>query len=427
MYKEIAFEMVDFINSSPSAEFAVKGIKNRLSGENYEELFENETWDIHEGGRYYFTRSDRSLIAFRIPCREVYSYHAVMSHSDSPSLKLKPNFEIDTKEFKKLAVEKYGGPVLDSFFDTPLDIAGSVVLSCEDGVRKRLLRLENACMIPRIAPHLSREQGTNPAVDMYPFYATDKGSIAEKIADTLGVEKEDILSCDLYVVPSTRGIVWGEKNEFVSSPRLDDLQSVFTSFAGFLNSDETSAIPVLAVFDSEEVGNVGAEGAGSTLLEYTLERISACLGKSREEHFAMLSESFFVSADVAHAKHPNHPELYDSANAPVINGGVAIKYNANKRYVTTSMSAALFAKIANMAQVPVQVYANRSDIPGGSTLGSDAQSIVSVLSIDIGAPILSMHSSFETAGARDTEYLARVFEMFYSTSLEKVGDGYIIK
>lgn len=428
MYKQISEKMLEFINESPTARFAVESIKDTLESEGFEELFENGNWDVEEGGRYFVTRAGASLIAFRIPKREVCSFHAVVSHTDSPSLKLKPNFDIETKDFIKLAVDKYGGPVLDSFFDIPLSLAGSVVVSSEEGVFERLLRLDNVCIIPRVAPHLSKEQGTSLVSDMLPFYSEGgKTCLKERIAKELGVLKEDILSHELYLFPSSKGIVWGEKNEFVSSARIDNLQSVYTSLAGFMNACESSSIPVFAALDSEETGNGGVEGADSTFLPDVLRRIGIALGKSDEEYLAMLSESFFVSADVAHARHPNHPELYDPQNSPVLNGGVAIKYNAQKRYTTTAVSAALFSRIAQMAQVPCQTYTNRSDLAGGSTLGHSLQSHISVLTIDIGAPILSMHSSCETAGAKDTEYLMRVFEMFYSTSLTKEKDGYVIK
>ncbi len=428
MYKQISEKMLEFIDRSPTARFAVENIKTILESEGFEELFENGTWDIEEGGRYFVTRAGSSVVAFRIPKREVCSFHAVLSHTDSPCFKLKPNFDIDTKNFIKLAVDKYGGPVLDSFFDIPLSLAGSVVLSNDEGVSERLIRLERICMIPRVAPHLSKEQGTNVALDMLPIYSEGgKSGLKTKIAEKLGVDTDDILSHDLYLFPSAKGFIWGEEDEFVSGARIDDLQSVYTSLAGFMNSCESSSIPVFAALDNEEIGNGGVEGADSTFLPDVIKRIGIALGKSDEEYLAMLSESFFISADVAHARHPNHPELYDPQNSPVLNGGVAIKYNAQKRYTTTAVSSALFSKIAQMAQVPCQTYTNRSDLAGGSTLGHSLQSHLSVLTLDVGAPILSMHSACETAGAKDTEYLMRVFEMFYSTSITKEKDGYVIK
>ncbi len=428
MYRQISREMLEFINASPCARHAVENLTTSFIAEDYIELSENEEWNIKRGGRYYVSRAGSSLIAFRIPNDEISSFQAVLTHNDSPSLKLKPNFELDTADFKRFSVEKYGGPILESFFDTPLGIAGSVTVNSGDGVCEKSVYLENACIIPRTPPHLSKEQGTNPAVDMCPLYAVGRADgLMSVIASSLSVSCDDILSHDLYVVPCVKGVIWGEKGELVSSPRLDNLQSVFTSFAGFLNSDECTAIPVMAVFDNEEIGSGGEEGAGSTFLSDTLERISASLGKSHEEHLRLLANSFFVSADGAHARHPNHPELFDAANSPTLNGGVAIKYNANKRYTTTAVSAGLFMQIAKMAQVPCQTYSNRSDIAGGSTLGHISQSQSSVLTVDVGASMLAMHSAFETAGAKDTEYLARVFEMFYSVSVERENNGYVIK
>ena len=428
MYRQISREMLDFINASPCPRMVVENLKKSLVAEDYIELFENESWNIKKGGRYFLARSGSTLIAFRIPDEDIRSYRAVLTHTDSPCFKLKPSFELDSSGAKRLSVEKYGGPIPDSFFDIPLAIAGSVTVSSGDGVCEKTVYLENACVIPRTPPHLSKEQGTNPAVDMCPVYSFGEGKgLIERIADALSTSPEDILSHDLYAVSCTKGFVWGENGELVSSPRLDNLQSVFTSLAGFLNSDECSSIPVMAAFDGEEIGSGGIEGAASDILSTTLKRISRSLGMTDEEQDRMISESLFVSADAAHARHPNHPELFDLKNSPVINGGVVIKYNAQKRYTTTAVSSALFSQIAKMAQVPCQVYANRSDIAGGSTLGHISQERVSALTVEIGAPLLAMHSATETGGARDTEYLARVFEMLYSVSLEKGRDGYIIK
>lgn len=428
MYRQINREMLDFIDASPCASFAVDNLRTRLISEGYLELCENELWGVLPGGKYFLTRSGGSLIAFRVPSDRISSYHAVLSHSDCPSLKLKPDFEQDIGGAKKLLVEKYGGAILDSFFDIPLGVAGIVVVSTSDGIIKKSVNLENVCIIPRTPPHLSKEQTTNPATDMCPVYSFGSSlGLRERIASELQVEEEDILSHDLYLYPCGKGILWGEKSEFVTSRALDNLQSVFASLAGFLNSDESSSVPVMAVFDNEEIGSGGDEGAGSSFLADTLWRISVSLGKTEEEHKTLLANSFFISSDAAHARHPNHPELFDSENSPVINKGIAIKYNAQKRYTTTAVSAALFSQIAKMAQVPCQIYANRSDIAGGSTLGHISQSQVSAITVDIGAPMLAMHSSRETVGALDTEYLVRVFEMFYSVYLERVENGYNIK
>ena len=427
MKKQLCREMLEFIKTSPCARLVADNLRHKLLSEGYEELFENEVWDISEGGRYFTVKGGSTVIAFRIPSDGYDSFHAVLTHSDSPALKLKPNFNIDSKSAQKLSVEKYGGPVLGSLFDIPLDIAGTVLFSREDTVEEKTVHLKNACIIPRVAPHLSREETQTSPVDMSPIYSLNGQSLSKRIADMLEIYPEDIISHDLYVVSGLNGYIWGENDEFISSPRLDNLQSVFTALVGFLNSDEETSVPVMAVFDGEEIGSGGEQGAGSTVLSDTLRLISESLGKSFGEHLAVLSNSLFVSADSAHAFNPNHPEVYDRDNAPDINSGVAIKYNAQKKYTTTALSAALFSKIAKMAQVPCKVYANKSNIPGGSTLGHISQSHVSVMSVDIGAPIWSMHSSLETGGCEDTEYLARAFEMFYSVSFEKEGNSYIVK
>lgn len=240
MYRQINRELLDFIESSPTSHFVIHNLKNRLFAEGYEELFENEQWTLENGGRYFVTRDNSSLIAFRVPEAESVSFHAILSHCDSPSLKLKPNFKEETLGIKKLSVEKYGGLISDSFFDIPLTLAGSVILSEDYGISERLVRIDNFGIIPRIPPHFATKQETNPSVDMYLMYGLKNSSDALcRIAKSLSVTPEKILSHDLYLVPYGKGTIWGENDEFISCSRLDNLQSVFASLAGFLNSDES--------------------------------------------------------------------------------------------------------------------------------------------------------------------------------------------
>ncbi len=426
MYREICRELIEFIHSSPSAYHVVDNVKSRLTEQGYIELFEEEVWNIREGGKYFVIRNMTSLIAFRLPENtDGLSFRAALTHSDSPSLKIK-NSVSEKGSPSRLSVELYGGLIQESFLDRPLAVAGRVTVAEEERVESRLVNLDSACLIPRTPPHLMKEQKLNPALDLVPLYSSGEKNLFDKIASCAGVRTQDILSCDLYAVPCEKGFVWGEEEEFISSPRLDNLQSLHAALSGFLNCcDETSA-PLLALFDNEETGSLSVNGADSTFLSDTLRRVCEKLGLDFEGYLRVLTGSYFASVDVAHALHPNHPELFDKSNAPVLNGGVAIKYNASGRYTSDSVSSGLFQEIARIAGVPVQAYHNRSDIQGGSTLGRLSLSHLSVLTLDIGAPILAMHSALETAGARDTEYLARVLEMFYSVSIEKKNNTYTV-
>lgn len=422
----VSGELLDFIKASPTPYHALLNLKERLFEEGYVELFENEKWNIVSGGKYFVSRGASSLTAFRIP-ENANSFRAVLSHVDSPCFKLKQNFIKNSDGGVKLSVEVYGGPILDSFYDKVLTLAGRVVTSEENSVSSHLFKVENACILPRIAPHVLKDTKPNAAVDMFPIYSLSDTDVLEKISQCAGVEKDTILSHDIYVVNGERGTLWGENGEFITSPRIDNLQSVFTSLVGFLNSFEETSVPVMCVFDKEEVGSGGENGADSTFLYDVLSRISDALGGDREDFVRRLSASLFVSADVAHARHPNYPECCDAQNTPVMNKGVAIKFNSNGRYTTDGESAGVFMQIAKLAQVPVQVYHNRSDIVGGSTLGRFSLSHLSVPCVDVGAGIFAMHSANETAGTLDTEYLARIFEMFYSVHIEKSGNSYTVQ
>ncbi len=422
----VSNELLDFIKVSPTPFHAVKSLKERLFEEGYVELFENEKWSVCVGGKYFISRGASSLIALRVP-ENATSFRAVLSHLDSPCMKLKQNFIKESAGAVKLSCEVYGGPIVESFYDKILNLAGRVVISDGEGVSTRLFELENACILPRVAPHLLKDIKPNPATDMLPICSLGNADVMQKIADCAGVTKDSILSHDIYVVNGERGTVWGEKEEFITSARIDNLQSVFTSLVGFLNSFEESSIPVMCVFDKEEVGSGGENGADSTFLYDVLRRVSDALGGDNEDFLTRLASSFFVSADVAHAYHPNYPESFDASNAPVMNKGIALKFNSSGKYTTDGESAGVFMQIAKLAQVPVQIYHNRSDIAGGSTLGRFSLCHLSVPCVDIGAGIFAMHSASETAGTLDTEYLARIFEMFYSVHIEKNGNSYTVQ
>ena len=362
-------------------------------------------------------------MAFRVPQDRPTGFVLTASHSDSPCFRLRDHAEL-AGEFVRLSAERYGGMINDCWLDRPLSVAGRVLVRRENGLDMRLVDMKkDMALIPRVAIHLNRDgnNGTkyNPAQDLVALYAggEQKGSFDREIAAAAGCQPEDIVARDLFLYNNQPGTVWGPAGEFLSAPRLDDLACVFACTQGFLTAHETTAIPVLCVFDNEEIGSETKQGAASTFLRDTLRRISLALGQDEEAFQTTLARSFLVSADNAHAIHPDHPEYADRGNCPRMNGGVVIKFNANQRYATDGRSCAVFRAACAEAGVPVQLMANRSDLPGGSTLGSIAGTLVPVSTVDIGLAQLAMHSSWETMGAQDCAYLAAAAARIFETEL----------
>ena len=416
MYRETTEKLLDFIKKSPTAFQAVDEMQRRLTDRGFEVLSEKEHWNLVPGGNYLVTRNHSALIAFCIPEKESRVFHIMASHSDSPSFKIKENPEIKTdNSYVKLNVEKYGGMLMAPWFDRPLSVAGRVVVHGENGLEEKLVNIDrDLLMIPNLAIHMNREANSgvayNPQKDLLPLFAaehTDK-MLLELIAEQAGVTKEEILSHDLFLYNRMPGTIWGADDEFVSSARLDDLQCAFASMEGLLRAQNKKAIAVHCVMDNEEVGSGTKQGAASTFLKDTLLRISMGLGRTYEEYLMTLAGSFMVSADNAHALHPNYADKTDPTNHPILNKGIVIKYNANQKYCTDAVSAAEFKELCAKADVPYQTFVNRSDIAGGSTLGNISNTQVPMNTVDIGLPQLSMHSPYETAGVKDTEYLIRV-------------------
>ncbi len=415
-------KLFDYIKGSPTAYHACESASEMLEKNGYTELFEGEEWTLRDGGRYFVRRNGSSVIAFRAGERCESGFMITASHSDSPCLKIKDNSEMADGTYTRLSTEVYGGPIYSAWLDRPLSVAGRVGVKCEDGVRTVLVDSKEPCVIiPNVAIHMNREINTgfkfNASVDLIPLFdgnSPQKG-FKTMIAELAGVNDEDILASDIYVYNSQDGVEWGS---FISSPRLDDLQCAYAVLEAFLGAGESDATPVYALFDNEEVGSQTKQGAASTFLSDTLERISAAFGK---DHKISVANSFMVSCDNAHAVHPNHPEYADKNHIVKMNGGVVIKYNANQKYTSDGVSAAIFKLICERANVPYQMYCNRADMPGGSTLGSIANTQVSVKTVDIGIAQLAMHSSFETAGKDDTEYMCRALTEFYSTALRSRG------
>ena len=415
MNTKTAKKLLKFIQKSPTAFQAVEEMKKRLEKEGYKELKEEEHWEIIPGGNYYVTRNNSALIAFGIPKKPVWKFHIMASHSDSPALKIKENPEIEVeKAYIKLNVERYGGMLLAPWFDRPLSVAGRLIVRKDGEIQEKLVTVDkDLLIIPNLAIHMNREVNVgykyNVQKVLLPLYSSyeGKGSFMKQVAAEAGVEEKDILGHDLFLYDRTAGTIWGADEEFVSAPRLDDIQCAFASFEGFLRGEHKKSIAVHCVLDNEEVGSSTKQGAASTFLKDTLKRINMGLGRTEEEYLMALAESFMVSADNAHALHPNHTDKTDPVNRPVINGGIVIKYNANQKYCTDGVSAAIFKDICDKAGVPYQTFVNRSDMAGGSTLGNISNTQVPMKTVDIGLAQLAMHSVCETAGVKDTENLAK--------------------
>ena len=422
MYIETTEKLLDFIEKSPTAFQAVDEMQKRLTENGFEVLSEKEYWKLVPGGKYLVTRNNSALIAFCIPEKESRVFHIMASHSDSPSFKIKENPEIKVdNSYVKLNVEKYGGMLMAPWFDRPLSVAGRVIIRRNDGLEEKLVDIKrDLVMIPNLAIHMNREANNgvayNPQKDLQPLFAagnTDR-TLLEIIAEQTGVKKEDIISHDLFLYNRMPGTIWGADKEFVSSARLDDLQCAFASMEGLLRAQNHESIAVHCVMDNEEVGSGTKQGAASTFLKDTLLRINMGLGRTYEEYLMTLAGSFMVSADNAHALHPNYTDKTDPTNHPVLNKGIVIKFNANQKYCTDAVSAAIFKELCTKAGVPYQTFVNRSDIAGGSTLGNISNTQVPMNTVDIGLPQLAMHSPYETAGVKDTEYLVRATEELFA-------------
>ena len=424
-YEKCAKEMLEFVEKSPSCFHAVANVRKLLEEQEFEELKETEEWKTEPGKGYYVSRNDSSLIAFRLPeeAEKAGGFHIVASHSDSPSFKIKEAPEKTVENhYVSLNTEKYGGMILSTWLDRALSVAGRIVVREKDKTETKLVNIDkDLLVIPNVAIHMNRDMNSgvayNPQTDMLPLFADcgggKKASLMKKVAKAAGVKQEDILGHDLFLYAREKGRILGNDGEFVLSPRLDDLQCVFSSVKAFTQACPTSYINVCAVFDNEEVGSGTKQGADSTFLEDTLWRVAESLNMSRSCYLRLVAGSFLVSADNAHAVHPNHPELADPTNRPVLNGGIVIKYHGSQRYATDAISAAKMKMLCERAKVPFQTYANRSDIVGGTTLGNISNAHVSVSGADIGLPQLAMHSAVETAGVKDTKYAVDMFRVFF--------------
>lgn len=422
-------EFLEFVRRAPSAFHAAQTAVDALLAQGFERLNEREAWKLSPGKGYFATRNGSSVIAFAIPPEGGDHFQIVASHGDSPAFKLKPVFEQEASgAYIRLNTERYGGMLMSTWMDRPLSIAGRVMVRDGRKVVARLVDLDrDSCLIPNVPIHFNREVNDgykfNPQVDLLPVYgdAQDAGKLTAEIARGCGAQPEDVVGFDLFLYNRERGSVWGAEDSFFSCPRIDDLECVYASLTAFLEARGARQVNVFTLFDNEEVGSGTKQGADSTFLSDVLSRIAEAVGM--EDARGAIASSFMVSADNAHAIHPNHPEKYDADNRVRMNGGVVIKHNANQKYTTDGVSAAIFSEICRAAGVPVQHFTNRSDVAGGSTLGNIANAHASMNTVDIGLAQLAMHSAYETAGVRDLDDMVTALRRFYETEIVPCADG----
>ncbi len=430
MEKKLALELIDFLYDSPSACHGVKATQKILNENGFIEIKESDKWDLKEKGKYYVVKNDSALIAFEIGSGNIEEtgLRLIGAHTDVPGFRIKPNPQmISEGKYIKLNTEVYGGPILHTWFDRPLSIAGKVSLRGKSPLKPetRLVNINKPLLIiPSLAIHMNREVNEgfkiNKQVDTIPLL----GLINEKLekedylmnllADELKVNKEDILNFELGLYEYEKGMLIGMNEELISSGRFDDLWMVYAGIRALIDSSENEATKVMICIDNEEIGSLTAEGANSTLLNNILERIAIGLGKNKEEYYRALANSIMISADLAHAVHPNLGSKHDPTNRPILEGGPVLKIAASGSYSTDSFNGAIFAGVCETAGVPFQKFVNRSDVRGGTTIGPVTAANLTIPVIDMGAPVLGMHSIRELASVKDNYYTIKAFTEFLS-------------
>ena len=406
-------QLCRFLDASPSMYHAVENLRAQFVAAGYTQLSEKDAWKIVPGGKYCLVRGGSAFVAFQVPAQPA-GFAVAACHSDRPCLKIKDNLTL-SGAYTRLSVETYGGLLMSTWLDRPLSVAGRVFVETENGIESRLVNIDrDIALIPNVAIHMNRDANSgykwNPATDLLPLVGgKDAGEKLTALLEEAAGGK--IISSDLYLYVRENARIWGVDNEFIAAPALDDLGCAWAAAQGLLNAENPASIPVLCVFDSEEVGSCSAQGADSTLLTDVLERICAALALDKKQLYA---GSFLLSADNGHAIHPNHPEYADAANAPVLNGGIVLKFNSDLRYTTDGLSAAVVRHFCNAAGVDIQNYYNRADIRGGSTLGHISTGHLSVASADIGLAQLAMHSCYETAGAKDAADMVALMKAYFT-------------
>ncbi len=423
--------LLNFIGNSATAFQAVETAKQMLIASGFRVLKETSPWQLVGGGKYLVTRNQSSLIAFVMPDNgQIDHFQIVASHSDSPMFKIKEHPELTSDKYVRLDVEGYGGMIMSSWFDRPLSVAGRVAVRTATGIETRLVDLKrDMAVIPNVAIHMNRDINDGykyqANVDLMPLWGDGKSkeSFRKMIASAVSAEEKDILGTDLYIYNRMPGTVWGMDNAYFSAPRIDNLECAFSSVEAIQHAKAQGHCDVCAVFDNEEVGSTTRQGAASTFLRDVLTRIMIACHQPEEEQLRAIAGSMMVSADNAHATHPNHGEYADPVNQVYMNEGVVVKFSARQKYTTDAVSCSIFQAICQRAGVPLQFFANRSDKPGGSTLGNISDTQVSIPTLDIGLAQLAMHSAFETAGTHDLQHMISAMKAFHDADIRMTEDG----
>lgn len=430
MQKKLANELIDFLYNSPTAYHAASSVKEILDKEGFQELFESDSWKVKKGGKYYLKKNDSAVIAFTVGNGEIEKdgFRLIGAHTDAPGFKIKPNAEmVGENHYLKLNTEVYGGPILYTWFDRPLGIAGRVIVKGKSALKPevKLVNINKPVLvIPSLAIHMNRSVNEgyefNKQKDTLPLAGFVNESLEKEdlllnlITEELGVNKEDMLDFDLFLYEFEKGCIMGVNEEFISAGKLDDQWMVFAGIKALINSSDIDATKVMICIDNEEIGSLTAQGANSNLIRRTLERIAIALDKNTEEFFRALSNSIMISADLAHAVHPNLPEKHDPTNRPVLGNGPVLKIAASGSYSTEGVAAGIFEAVCKEANVPMQKFVNRSDVKGGTTIGPMSAADLCIPVVDMGAPILGMHSVRELATVKDNFYSVEAFTKFFS-------------
>lgn len=422
--------LIDFIDKSVCNFCAVETIKSILNENGYKELDMTEKWNIQKLGKYYTVKNNTAIFAFNVgnDMPSETGYKIIAAHSDSPCFRIKPNAEIKAEGgIIKLNTEVYGGPILYTWFDRPLSLAGRVILKGNDALHPitRIIKIERPILlIPHLAihfnrsvndgNHLSRQKDMLPIIGIFNNVAEKDNLLLNTIASELGVELNEILDFDLLIYDTQKANLVGLHNEFISSGRLDDLSMVHASLMALLEGTDTKSTKVMAIFDNEETGSGTKQGAASPVLKHILQRINKSFVGDEEDFHCAISKSFMISADNAHAFHPNYAEKYDPTNHPSIGGGPVIKINANCKYMSDAHSAAIFRSLCERAGSPYQYFVNHSDVAGGSTLGNILTSQIDIEGVDVGNALWAMHSVRESASVEDHCNMIKVMKYFFS-------------
>ena len=427
--------LLSFLDASPVNFWAVKNITAELEQNGFHRINPQEPLGkVEAGDKFYVTKNDSSIYAFQIGKKPLADagFHMICAHCDSPTFRIKPNAEMDCEGgIVKLNTEVYGGPIMSTWFDRPLTLAGRVIVKGEDAMHPQTLLLHikrPLLQISNLAIHFNRQVNDGVKLsrqkDVLPILGIindklEKGNLLiNLITEELNVKKEEILDFDLYLADATPACTFGAHDEFISSGRLDDLSMCFAGVEAMIGTttETGDTTRVLAILDNEETGSQTKQGAGSPFLSYMLKRIALAQSGTEEAYYQAVERAFMVSADNAHACHPNYGEKYDPTNHPMLGGGPVIKFNAAQKYASDAVSAAIFANICEAAGVPCQRFVNHSDVAGGSTLGNILASSIPLKGVDMGNAILAMHSCRETGSVADHEYCVKAFTKFYQLS-----------